>query len=582
MSRKAKTYLIIIGGALALLIGIPAWLIFGPPRQLQISQATTHLTEPLTAEGQVDYVEAVVAPRQVGISAERNGAIPLIQATWPCGMKLADLQFVCRELKIDPPAREGLQEPMFSDAWDERVTAWASEKWKIDLSDDEQYDFDPTFFLEDIFTKPWKRADYPPAAQWADDQAESLAILHEMTERDQFYFPNPNLAEQDAKLLLGFSPSVQLRRICARCLLARSMMYVGEGEPALAWRDLRLIFFMSRISRPRMDLTDVLINYALEDVALAGTQQLLSSDICDDELLTEMSAYLADLPPQSSVGLAIDDYTRWMLLEFAIKTTDPEDLLGRQDDLPGARGLMNLALDKNAMLQRLNQRFDQIAVLTKLTDPIKYEASVAQFYQQISDDLQAWNHPGAIAAATLSQSVRGVYAADLMFSWAGLTIAGSKRAEFRTNASEQLIRVAIELEKYRLANGQYPDTLSAIAGQLDPALLQDPYSAGEELLYEPRDDGGYLLYSRYSNGADDLGTSQHAEILEGDWAKPDDPVAYSDANIDLVLRFPLPPPPTLEKPLSEAEELAQMQRAEQEFLEAEEEEEMILEVDERE
>jgi len=81
--------------------------------------------------------------------------------------------------------------------------------------------------------------------------------------------------------------------------------------------------------------------------------------------------------------------------------------------------------------------------------------------------------------------------------------------------------VACALERYRLANGQYPDALE----KLTPAFLQKiPFDAmsGKPLHYRLKDDGTFLLYSVGSNGKDDGGEvvlqkNGRVDLKQGDW-----------------------------------------------------------------
>ncbi len=89
-----------------------------------------------------------------------------------------------------------------------------------------------------------------------------------------------------------------------------------------------------------------------------------------------------------------------------------------------------------------------------------------------------------------------------------------------------LARVACALERYRLANGQYPDSLLALSPQFIPSVPNDVIS-GEPLKYSRTNDGQFLLYSVGWNGKDDggkvvmtTGTTPHMDQTQGDWVWP--------------------------------------------------------------
>ena len=89
--------------------------------------------------------------------------------------------------------------------------------------------------------------------------------------------------------------------------------------------------------------------------------------------------------------------------------------------------------------------------------------------------------------------------------------------------SVDLARVAIALECYRLAHGEYPATLEPLAPKFIPELPHDIIN-GQPLHYHRTADGQFVLYSVGWNEKDDGGTvaltkgrSPRLDINEGDW-----------------------------------------------------------------
>jgi hypothetical protein len=72
-------------------------------------------------------------------------------------------------------------------------------------------------------------------------------------------------------------------------------------------------------------------------------------------------------------------------------------------------------------------------------------------------------------------------------------------------ASIDLARVACALERYRLAHGEYPETLDALAPQFIEKLPHDIIN-GQPLHYRRTDDRQFILYSVGWNETDDGGT----------------------------------------------------------------------------
>ena len=91
----------------------------------------------------------------------------------------------------------------------------------------------------------------------------------------------------------------------------------------------------------------------------------------------------------------------------------------------------------------------------------------------------------------------------------------------RAQSSVDLARVACALERYRLANGQFPDTLDALVPKFIAKLPHDVIN-GQPLKYRRTDDGQFVLYSVGSNETDDGGTVEltkngNLDQNKGDW-----------------------------------------------------------------
>jgi hypothetical protein len=91
----------------------------------------------------------------------------------------------------------------------------------------------------------------------------------------------------------------------------------------------------------------------------------------------------------------------------------------------------------------------------------------------------------------------------------------------KTDAFIRLARTACALERYRLAHGEYPQSLSLLAPQFITAVPNDVIDGGE-LKYRRTDDDRFVLYSIGWNGKDDGGDvaltrDRWVNDKEGDW-----------------------------------------------------------------
>ena len=86
-----------------------------------------------------------------------------------------------------------------------------------------------------------------------------------------------------------------------------------------------------------------------------------------------------------------------------------------------------------------------------------------------------------------------------------------------------MARVACALERFRLAQGNYPETLDALSPQFIESLPHDVIG-GQPLKYHRTDYGQFALYSIGWNGKDDGGvvvfrknSNGYVDVDKGDW-----------------------------------------------------------------
>jgi hypothetical protein len=91
-------------------------------------------------------------------------------------------------------------------------------------------------------------------------------------------------------------------------------------------------------------------------------------------------------------------------------------------------------------------------------------------------------------------------------------------------SSVNLARTAIALERYRMARGEFPETLAPLAPQFVAKVPVD-VMGGQSLNYHRETGGGFTLYSVGWNGKDDHGLAAFkpdgsVDLQQGDWIWP--------------------------------------------------------------
>ena len=90
-----------------------------------------------------------------------------------------------------------------------------------------------------------------------------------------------------------------------------------------------------------------------------------------------------------------------------------------------------------------------------------------------------------------------------------------------------MARVACALERYRLAQGEYPETLDVLSPKFIETVPHDVIG-GQPLKYHRTDNGQFALYSIGWNGTDDGGkvfvleySNNYVDYDKGDWVWTD-------------------------------------------------------------
>jgi len=102
------------------------------------------------------------------------------------------------------------------------------------------------------------------------------------------------------------------------------------------------------------------------------------------------------------------------------------------------------------------------------------------------------------------------------------SLTNAERKFAYAQSAVDMARIGCALERYRLAHGEYPESLAPLAPQFIEHVPHDVIG-GEPLKYHRTDDGQFVLYSIGWNEKDDGGVvgyrngSKTPDIASGDW-----------------------------------------------------------------
>ena len=300
----------------------------------------------------------------------------------------------------------------------------------------------------------------------------------------------------------------------ARVLELRALAELQKGQSDKALADVKLMLRLSGSIRTEPFLISHLVRIAMVNLALQPVWEGLVAHQWSDQQLAEMDLDL------TKVDLLADYHTamRGELMLCEIGNIEflrryPErtrDLLGdNSGDVPPriVRWTIWQAIPDGWFYQ----------------NELNCAQPVLEYYLPSADVNQRMVRPGDVRRADSAVATklerRNPY--NFFARMVLPALGGAVKRSAHGQESVDLARVAIALERYRLAHRQYPESLEALAPQFLAKLPHDIIH-GEPLHYRRTADGRFVLYSVGWNETDDGGIvgftkGRSVDIYKGDW-----------------------------------------------------------------
>jgi hypothetical protein len=326
-------------------------------------------------------------------------------------------------------------------------------------------------------------------------------------------FPIDYYNESPWSILL---PHLAPLKSCAQVLQLRSVAELQNGQPDRALEDVRLALHLTDKVRNEPILISHLVRLAMVQLMLQPIWEGLAEHKWSDAQLVALDAELAKLDFPAA-------YRKGMHGEMGGQTGEM-DLLRRQPaKLQELIGLTDL--DGGKINSGFPGRFIVHLIPTGWLYQNEYRCArlMVNYYIPVADVSQGTFSPdvarqgeAALAAETKSANPFNWYE-RLMLP----TLNNAVKKFAYGQASVDLARTAIALERCRLAHGEFPDSLDALAPQFIAKLPHDIIN-GQPLHYRRTDDGQFVLYSVGWNATDDDGEVAFkkegaVDINTGDW-----------------------------------------------------------------
>ena len=365
--------------------------------------------------------------------------------------------------------------------------------------------------------------------QWSDQAVPDFDLIREALKRPYvrmegdysrpFYEPRPNFIEV---------------RDVAQTLASRAQCYLLLGQPEKALREMTLLHDLCRMLEGKpMTVVSAMINVAVNGLYVDTFAEGFRLSAWQEPQLAALQEQLQgiNLPPIVADAFDIELVAQIHIYTHTNETTQAPHFFADLSGLYEAADLVSddaPASDKTkagafwrwlkyptSLLLKFAPRgwwyqnvVYCVVINSKALDgfDLEQDTIAPRVFDEAAHNLkQSHDH----------QSPFGLLAAIIVPNAAKAT---QTTAHTQTMANEAQIVCA--LERFRLAHGQYPETLDALAPQFIEKLPHD-LIGGQPLIYRRTSDGKFLLYSIGWNEKDDGGLDLPHEnaydFTKGDW-----------------------------------------------------------------
>ena len=480
-----------------------------------ISPETTRITQPLTADGYVDYVAAMDALKARGATPATNFEVVVRQVMGHGELPEAIRPEYYDRLGIPVPAEDSFSYQTF-----QTFSNVAS------MSADQQFEFDQMYNA--VSDSKWTAADYPQAAAWLKAVNPALDRLVDGAARPHYYTPYVTMPPADDEpsssppLMSLLLPAVQTQREIARALRIRAMSHLGEGNLDAAWKDLRAIRRIARHNDRNSILIEGLVAIAIDAITFTADQMLLNADLSAEQIQDYLRE-LNQLPDMQPMAAKIDQSERFMGLDatqsMARNIAAAGEIPGLDDGLLSKVLSMLLAgsnqndgvsgVDWNVTLRLLNRHYDELVESMQLADPQERDAAFARQQQQLSELQAQMQNPLKMMFSLIGNNRRqkaGEAIGNVLVSLLLPAVQQVRTAEDLSRSRRDTVRIAFALRHHKQVTGSFPETLSELVPDYIVSLPVDP-ATGQPYTYRQQNNG-FLIYGCGRNGSDDNGLTE--------------------------------------------------------------------------
>ena len=304
-------------------------------------------------------------------------------------------------------------------------------------------------------------------------------------------------------------------KYCAQVLQLRAIAELQNGQSEKALADVKLMLRLADSIHTEPILISHLVRIAIVNLALQPVWEGLAEHKWSDAQLVELDRELVRLD-------FLSDYKLSMRGEMVLCQEGVIDYLRRHPEQlsnlsgPSEEGNASLPVAGQIICRLIPSGWFYQNQLRCCRFTVQQYLPLADLEHRIAPPVSLRH-----AEAALDLEFRHVTPYNRLEVMFLPALGGAVKKFAYGQESADLARVAIALERYRLAHGEYPESPDALSPQFIATIPHDIIN-GQPLHYRRTSDGQFVLYSVGWNETDDGGTvglkkDGAVDINKGDW-----------------------------------------------------------------
>ena len=311
-------------------------------------------------------------------------------------------------------------------------------------------------------------------------------------------------------------PHLAVLKSCAQMPQLRAVAHLGNGQADKALEDVQLGLQLADKIHTEPILISHLVRLAMVQLMLQPVWEGLAGHKWTDAQLAALDAELGKLNFCADYRLGMQCELGFQSDIFRILRRHPGKLKELEDlrDLSGNKLGLGLPTGRSAYLIPAGWLYQNQVRCARAM--VQYKMPMVDVSQGVFSPSLARRGEAAMAAETKIPGLFNQFERLLLPS-----LGAAVRRFAYGQASVNLARTAIALERYRLAQGAFPESLDALAPKFIAKLPHDVIG-GQPLTYRREADGGFVLYSiGWNERADDAEPAFNqdgtVDLVNGDW-----------------------------------------------------------------